>query len=311
MSNEVKDSIQYKKASEKIDILKNLIYSLIDYNNISDYYNQKDFAINIDYRLINNYYVYKIILIRGNINPKIILESNIKYKDKLDTFIIKLLEDLINNKDFHYTSYNELNNYVINMKNNIKIIFPNHDLLDKKMYENIENNFKNKVIKEYYNNNLVDYDTKNKVQNNKLLKNIDIIMNVFEKLSNLNKIQDYENNKPYKLKIRCDKDIKNNCYKYYFNIIRGNNNPTNLLELTSSIEDNNIIYEEFNKIINKYLNSDYYLYTCSKIEDDKEIYNIYLNNLLNIEFETKNEYDKLFFKKALNIEKGKTKELIK
>ena len=308
MSIEEKDNLQYEKAINKMNLLKSLIIDLVEYNNISDYSNQKDFTININYKLLNGYYVYDIKLIRGSINPKIILVNNIKYKEKLDQLLFKLLKDLIRNDNFDYTIYNDNGFYTVNMKNNIRIQFPNHD--NNIFYREIEENFKHKVIKKEYYNEIIDYETKNKVQLDKLLKCINIMKNLFNKLCDLNLIQDYDNTKPYKLKITCKKDIENKCYKYYFNIIRGNNNPTNLLEFSSSIQDNNIVYDEFKKLINEFLASNNFIYTGLYEERNKEIFTLYLNNLLSVEFECTELNDKLFFRDALNIKKEKRKVLV-
>ena len=308
MSNEKKDDIQLEKANKKLGIIYDLINNLIDYNNINDYYNQKDFTINIDYKLINNYYEYKFIVIRGSINPKVILEYNIKYKNKLDTFIIELLIHLTSNNNFDYTSFNESNSYIINMKNNIKIIFPNHNSNDLKIYKNIESTFNKKEIISNYNYYSLNEKEKDKVQNKKLLKTFNIIDDIFEKIIMLNNTPEYENRKKYKLQIQSYKD--KNYYKYNFKIIRSDN-KLNLVEFTSSIKDNTIIYDELKKLINKYINHNDYIYTGIRNEYNNEFYTISLKNLLEIEFFSEIENDNTFIRNALNIKTPKNKKLIK
>lgn len=302
------DKIQYEKAEKKIEIIKDIINGLVDYNNLINYDNQKKFSINIDYYKdkIKDCYIYTININRGLDNPKSILNMRIQYKDKINKLILELINNLYSNKYFDYTSYKIDTNtkyndtFYINFKNNVSVSFKINDKKDEILYESINKYYNNPIINTLSNLKL-NKNIKDSIQISKSLKTISLVDNIFDKLGELNNIENYNNIKPYTLKISSNKI--DDYYKYDFKINRGSINESTFLDFSISINNKEIIYDKLLEIINKSINKKTFLYKSLNQLNDKYTYNINLSKMLKIELITNDIEDKIFFNDILNFDK--------
>lgn len=292
-----------KETNFKLDIIKKIINELCIYNGIVGYDNRKDFKIKFDFgrRLNSKDSFYTIKILRGLNNPKEVFKTT--YECENDKEIKKLIEEIINSNNFLYTSFKCKNNigmisqYNINLKNNTVIEMDIKDANMMNYIKNLENDSKQIVIKENY-----EQINKDDIQKEKIVKIFNLFTNIFNELSSYN-LKDISKN-IIAFKISSIYDTTNECFKYEFSINDLYNKNT-ILNLTASIRDNKFIYDYIYKLIKNYKSKDYFFYDMIK-KDIKDSYVINLSNNCMLEFEISNNYDKYFYNGIFNNENNKT-----
>ena len=232
---------------------------------------------------------------------QIILENSL-LKEEIE-FIKTKYNKNINNKDIRNNNLIELNNNIINK---------NIDLFDKLKYEYLNNQNEMEELKQENNilKNELNYKLNYKLnQNNKIIKNIEIILKGKSSSNNIchninNKLNNYIENK-YKLKLQKEKEYINNYYKQLkedekneirflikMTLYSNNISKDKILNLLiSNLTDlNNIIncitndYLKTNSNFDKVLIRNYFTSLCI----DEKNNNFKINNLFN---EIKYYYD--------------------
>jgi len=298
------NDIQNKKNETKFNLLEEHILDLIEYNNLKNYDNIKKFTVKINYFKELNGYNYDINILRGTHYPQKTLSLRFNSKEKINDLIKNLILKLLNNDYLLYTSfgknYDFIDKYVLNFKNDVKVEFSINDNQDKLFYESINKLHKNNIIIKDIDKFLLNDLMKDELQKNKAIKVINSIDNLFDSIIRINNINNYENKKPYKLLIKSSYSKDRTCYFYSFNIIRGDINPEIVVEYSLSINDNDIVLEELNKLLSKYINSNDILYKDSYNAFLEEHYELSMNNQIKIKIETNIDKDIEYFNKIMN-----------
>lgn len=136
---------------------------------------------------------------------------------------------------------------------------------------------------------------KDKIQYEKAENKLSIIEELFNGLTEYNNLNNYNNNKRFNLKMNYIYDDIENCYRYTFTLIRGLNNPKNILELRLQYKDkiNDLIKEMIERIINKDKFS--YLSFGTEYHNITKKFSINMKNEVSIDFEIKDEEDKMLY----------------
>ncbi|MBQ3021415.1 MAG: hypothetical protein IJD92_04235 [Bacilli bacterium] len=306
----MKKDLQYEKAEAKIILLKDFITDIIEYNNITDYYNVKEYNILIDYTKDTNYH-YTVKIMRGTNKPEKKFELRFESQNKINNILGILLNSLKENKYFSYTSKKKkefsinYDEYVMNFKNNVKLSFPIKDEEDLNFYSLFEEELgKKKVILSETNienyENLLDI-----IQGKKAIKIIQLVKNLLLNLYNYNNIENYDNIKPWTLKVINKYDNNKESYVYSFIIERGNINPEKMFEMNISILDTNIIYNEIYDLLKEFISKEEV--GSNTITENK--LSIKLNNGIELKFEFNNKKDQTFYN-AFYQEHKKTNNVI-
>lgn len=296
--------LQYEKINHKMEILSELIETLIEYNNIEGYTNQKRFTVNINYRTETNdpYYYYAVNITRGTNRPKKVFNMRFIYVEDINEILKKLVEKFISNKYFSYTSYSSSSkregygSYNVNLKNGVVLEFAINQDKDLEMYEDIEKNFKEKkvVLTPPEESN----KTKDKLQEDKILKTIDLFQKIMNTLKKYNSINDYNNKKPFKLKISNSYYKEKDCYTYTFSIVRGDIVQETILTLTASIKDNKIVYNKIFDLILSLKSQEEFL--IDMITSYNNAYEIRLRDGISFEFDFNGINDENFYSTIMN-----------
>ena len=308
----MKEQLQDEKIKYKLEIIKELIKRLSEYNNIEGYNNQKKFVININYNKDPNSdkLYYNIRISRGLNNPSTIFSMRFVSNGNINDLLIELINSLIESKEFLYTSYTALHSkkekYNIILKNDVVVEFGIKDNDMLRLTENIENKFKEKEIT--VEKKELPTKEKDEIQQEKI---IGILKKIFKILEEYNSLENYENKKRYNFKISNYYSKDRQCYIYNFSIIRGKNIEETVLSLNATIIDNDIVYKLINSLINEYLNKETFLYDFIKESSYDDNYSIYLKNDMKIEFSYGNERDRFFYKEIYKRNKTNNKQLIK
>jgi len=293
-------NIQKEKIKYKLNILKNHILDLIEYNNLRNYQNTKKYTIKIQYFKEKSSYNYTVFILRGTNDPGKTLTLRFNSEEKINDLIENMIKNIVINEYFSYSSfgkdYNDLNKYVINFKNNVEVEFYFDDDNDLEFYKNIDKKYqKNTIITNNINMSLTT-KMKDELQRIKAIKVINNIDNIFNNIIKLNDIENYENKKPYKLLINGQYDKNKEHYMYNFYIVRGTVNPENIVEYSLSIFNNDIVLKELENLINKYMNSDNFIYKASYNSYDNIYYTINLEKDIKIDICNDIEKDNDFYK---------------
>lgn len=305
--------LQLEKIKYKLRIINDLIDALVDYNGIEGYENKKKFTISIDYETNNNKdkYYYDVKILRGVNRPKEIFNTRFIYTENILEILISFINKFINSDNFLYTSFtrdiymNKDSKYNINLKNDVTIAFNIKNAKDLATYKTIEQEFIKKTVIMSEQNKFSK--SKDVLQLEKAYKIINIVDRILISLSEYNSIVDYNNKKPFNLRVSNHCDAAKKCYVYNFSIIRGNLNPETLLNLRVSIKDNKVIYNLLLDLINKYKQSDNYLYETLNLKNYPINYKINLKNSVSIQLNINNEQDKIVytsFMDNMNDQKG-------
>ena len=134
------------------------------------------------------------------------------------------------------------------------------------------------------------------LQTRKIIQKIDLITNLIETLANYNSIEGYTNQKKFTIDIKYRKEDNNPNFYYCINILRGTNEPKNILYMRFvSYENINYILEN---LINRLTTSDYFSHTTYSSEYGKySSYNITLKNNIDVKLGIKTLEDLEFFNK--------------
>jgi len=297
----MKDILQYEKANKKFSIIKKLIEELTEYNNLENYEKIKNFTFKINYYYdsFDKCYKYNIKLLRGLNDSKAILDLNLQYKEKLNEFILELINSLIKNEHFKYTCYvNKFEDeslYVINLNNNISVEFSINDNEDKLNFSNIEKRFPTKQICFYKEKIIMSEEIKDNLQHDKALKTIKIIKEILNSLCELNSIENYDNIKPFRVFVDNKFDPYKECNKFTFTIYRGNINEKKMFELSLSIKNTDVVYNEIYEMMIDLINRDEFVMCSISNNYIEKLFDIKLNNKISIEFSCKNEIDEKFY----------------
>lgn len=136
---------------------------------------------------------------------------------------------------------------------------------------------------------------KDKIQYEKAENKLLIIEELFNELTEYNNLTKYNNNKRFNLKMNYIYDDIEKCYRYTFTLIRGLNNPKNILELRLQYKDkiNDLIEEMIERIIS---NSKFsYLSFGTEYHNITKKFSINMKNEVSIDFEIKDEEDKTLY----------------
>lgn len=296
--------LQYEKINHKIELISELIETLVEYNNIEGYTNQKRFTININYRTETNnpYYYYSVNITRGTNRPKNVFNMRFIYVEDINEILKKLVEKLISNKYFSYTSYSTsskqegYSSYNINLKNGVVLELGINQEKDLEMYSEIEKNFSEKkvIITPPEESN----KTKDELQEDKIIKTIDLFQKIMNILEKYNSIDDYNNKKPFKLKISNSYYKEKECYTYTFTIVRGDIAQEKVLTLTASIKDNKMVYGKIFDLIMDLKSQEKFLFDM--ITTRNGAYEIRLKDSIAFEFDFNGSTDEKFYSSFMN-----------
>ena len=321
----MKNIIQNEKAVKKMNLLKDHILKLAEYNNIENYNNIKEFNNNISYTKFNEeYYMYKIKINRGTNNPEKSLDIRFKTSTKIYDLLENLIMTLTNSKYFSHQSLKKtyesscFNKFIVNLKKGVTVSIDLNDKEDENFLNNINNKINNnsRIIVNTVDNLNISDEIKDTVQQTKAELIINNVSSIFESLININKIENYNNKKPYKLIVNTDYNENKNCHIVSFKIIRGTANPETILNYSLSIVDENILYNKIYDMLQNYLINEDLLYVGTNTFNKINTYDIYYKNLMLIQIVPNTENDKVFFDSIINeyqnnINKNNTKVLTK
>lgn len=294
--------LQYKKASQKLNLITELIEALSNYNNIKGYTNQKKFTIDISYRkeFNNSNYFYNINIKRGTNNPKTIFNMRFVYFENINKMLENLIEKLTKNGSFSYTSfssgynYNEYSSYNINLKNNVEVKIDIKSQEDLENFLEIEKQFSKKevIIKPAEETN----KTKDELQEEKMINIIEILHKILNILEEYNNIEDYSNKKPFSFNIKNHYNYQKECYVFTFTIIRGNNKPETFLTLNASIKNKNIFYNKIYDLLMNFKQKESFFIESTTNNNYNEAYSISTKNNISLNCMYGDEQDKNFYK---------------
>lgn len=301
----MKDKIQYEKAENKLSIIEELFLGLTEYNNLTNYNNNKRFTLKMNYIYDNseNCYRYTFTLLRGLNNPKTILELRLQYKDKINDLIEEMIERIINNNNFSYISFGTDYHHItkkfsLNMKNEVSIDFEMKDDEDKELYERIRDKYNNPTIIITKESKSINEDEKDELQVNKAKKTIEIIKNILDSLNKYNNLENYENTKPFKLTVTNNKE--EDYTKFNFVITRGDYDNETIIDLSLSIKDTSIIYRELYELMLDYVSKDEFIYNTISNSEYNKSFNINLKNGITLIFKINSKKDELFYGNFFN-----------
>lgn len=138
---------------------------------------------------------------------------------------------------------------------------------------------------------------KDKIQYEKAKNKLLIIEELFLGLTQYNNLNNYINNKRLNLKINYIYDDIEKCYRYTFTLLRGLNNPKNILELRLQYKDK--INDLIEVMIERLINNDKFSYISFGTDYHKVTNKFSLNmkNDVSMDFEIKDEEDKELYEK--------------
>lgn len=306
--------LQQIKIERKVELIIELVKSLVEYNNIEGYNNQKKFTIKLDYQkdMFEPLYFYKITVIRGINKPKNIFNLRFVSDENIKDLLSDITENFIENEYFSHTTFStginrkDYTSYNINLKNNVEFKLGIKSDEELKIFNEIEKRFKSKSI--ILESPKLSDKSKDEVQKEKFMKIIQLFKKIMNILEEYNSIEDYTNKKPFKLKISNIYNEKKRCYVYTYSIIRGDITPEVILSLRASINDKRIAYDNIYDLLVDFKIRDSFLIDSVKFDSDGE-YCMYLKNGISIELIFDKEKDLKFYS-AFMKETGKDSEEI-
>ena len=143
-SSEIKDIVQQEKAKKVLDNINDIFSKYCEINSIENYMNKKPIKLLIE--LDNNFKddcnIFRFQIIRGNINPEIVMDYKLSLKDSDIVYnkFQSLIEEYSNSDIYTYTGQqvvNDKSKYTLYLKNMLYIEFNYYKESDKKFFNNI------------------------------------------------------------------------------------------------------------------------------------------------------------------------------
>lgn len=287
--------LENEKKVQKLNIIKNLLEEASLYNGIVGYFNKKkfEFVITRKESYNNNKKSYDIKIKRGTHEPQEIFNMTVTYDKKDNETLYNFLDEITNNENFSYTASSDFfKEYYVNYNNDVRLTLSIRNEEDKEIAEKIENKFKKKVIR------VNDIETleksKDEIQREKAIKTVDIYEKLLMLISNYNNINNYNNKKPFIFEIYNTYDYGKKCYKYTFNIYRGNINTKCVFSISASIRDYKEMYNRIFNMLDNIVNSNMYSNHAVINSNGSNEFKTYLKNGIEIRMNINSDLDDVY-----------------